>query len=150
VADSTMTKNLLDQIQGPIKITMADGAYDCAPARSAIGKRGSKALIPPPKNASYKRTESDRDKAISIIEGLGGGREGRSLWGKLTGYSVRVLVESTFSRMKRLFGERLFSKIFEKQLVENRLRCVILNRIRYRENLPDELALGFASTNYAG
>jgi hypothetical protein len=141
VADSTVTETLLNQIQGSIKITMADGAYDHAPARDAIRKRGSKALIPPPKNASYKWTGSERDVSICIIEGLGGGKEGRLLWGKLTGYSVRALVESTFSRMKRIFGDRLFSKIPAKQAIENRLRCLILNKMRRR--LPDASALGY-------
>lgn len=140
IVDGAMTETLLNQVQGRIKITMADGAYDPIPSRDAIQKRGSKALIPPPKNASYKGTNSDRDEALSIIEGLGGGKEGRSLWGRLTGYSVRALVESTFSRMKRIFGDRLFSKIPIKQAIENRLRCLILNRMR--RCLPDIPAIG--------
>jgi hypothetical protein len=139
IADSTMIEALLAQIQGPIKMTIADGAYDHAPARNAIRRRGSKALIPPPKNASYKWTNSDRDKAICIIEGFGGGKEGRSLWGKLTGYSVRALVESAFSSLKRIFGDRLFSKIAAKQAIENRLRCLILNKMR---KPPDASAIG--------
>jgi hypothetical protein len=143
VADSTMIETLLDQVQGSIKITMADGAYDHASARSAIRRRGSKALIPPPKNARYKQTNDDRDEALCIIEALGGGKEGRSLWGKLTGYSMRALVESTFSRMKRIFGDRLFSKIPVKQALENRLRCLILNKMRRKEHLPDASALGY-------
>ncbi len=142
VADSTMTDALLNQVEGSIKTTMADGAYDHASARNAIQKRGSKALVPPPKNATYKGTASERDEALSIIEGLGGGKEGRSLWGRLTGYSTRALVETAFSRMKRLFGERLFSKIFEKQEIENRLRCILLNKIRTRDKWPAVPVLG--------
>jgi hypothetical protein len=141
VADSTMTEILLDQVQGSIKMTIADGAYDHASARNAIRRRGSKAFIPPPKNASYKRTDGERDTALCIIEGLGGGKEGRSLWGKLTGYSIRALVETTFSRMKRIFGDRLFSKILAKQAIENRLRCLILNKMR--RSSPDASALGY-------
>lgn len=129
-----MTETLLDQIQGSVKTTVADGAYDRAQARNAIRRRGSKALIPPPKNARYKELYDDRNDAICIIvciiEGLGGGKEGRSLWGKLTGYSIRALVESAFSRIKRIFGDRLFSKIAAKQAIENRLKRLILNKIR--------------------
>lgn len=129
-ADSTMTRPLLNQIRGRIKTTIGDGAYDRSSAREAIRERGSKALVPPPKNACYRQTNDDRDEALCIIEGLGGGKEGRSLWGRLTGYSTRALVETAFSRMKRIFGDRLFSKIPEKQALENRLRCVILNKMR--------------------
>lgn len=130
VVDSKMTQNLLDQIAGPIKTTICDGAYDKADARIAISHRKSKALIPPPKNARYKGFASDRDDALSIIEGLGNDEQARSLWRKLTGYSRRALVETAFSRMKRLFGDRLFSKAIEKQSIENRLRCIILNKMR--------------------
>ena len=66
-------------------------------------------------------------QVIRIIRGLGGDKTARSLWGKLTGYSRRALVETAFSRMKRLFGDRLFSKRFEAQSVENHLRCRLLN-----------------------
>lgn len=142
VVDSKMTQTLLNQVKGPIKITMGDGAYDHAHARKAIQMRGSQALIPPPRNARYKGTASERDDALRIIEGLGGGKEGRSLWGKLTGYNMRALVESSFSRMKRLFGDRLFSKIVEKQAIENRLRCLILNKVRRMGHVPDASALG--------
>jgi hypothetical protein len=63
------------------------------------------------------------------ISGFGGSIEGRSLWGKLTGYSRRSLVEAAFSRKKRLFGDRFFSQHLEKQRVESRLRYWILNRM---------------------
>ena len=130
VVDSTMTRPLLNQIVGSINTIIGDGAYDRSNAREAIRQRRSKALIPPPRNARYKGIKDDRDEALSIIEGFGGDEQARSLWGKLTGYSYRALVETAFSRMKRLFGDRLFSKIPEKQAVENRLRCVILNKMR--------------------
>lgn len=130
VADSTMTQSLLNQVDGLIKTTIGDGAYDHINAREAIRRRGSKALIPPPKNARYKSTKDDRDKALSVIEGLGGNEHARSSWRKLMGYSYRALVETAFSRMKRLFGDRLFSKNLEKQAIENRLRCVILNKMK--------------------
>lgn len=130
VVDGQMTATLLEQVPNSVKMTIGDGAYDCREARGSIFEKGSKSLIPPPKNARYKGLDDERDDALLIIRGLGGGKRGRSLWGKLTGYSRRALVETSFSRMKRLFGERLFSQIPEKQLVENRLRCLILNKMR--------------------
>jgi hypothetical protein len=130
VVDAQMTATLLEQVPNSVKMTIGDGAYDSKEARGAIFEKGSRSLIPPPKNARYKGLDDERDDALLIIRGLGGGKQGRSLWGKLTGYSRRALVETSFSRMKRLFGDRLFSQIPEKQLVENRLRCLILNKMR--------------------
>lgn len=129
VGDSKMTKPLLDQVPGCVKQVIADGGYDRKEAREEIRKKKAKALIPPPKNAKYKGTKNERDTAILEIQGLGNNREGRSLWGKLTGYNRRVLVETAISRLKRLFGDRFYSKSIERQSVENRLRCLLINRM---------------------
>ena len=130
VADSTMTKKLLNAVPNKTKLVIADGAYDRSSSREAIRQMKAKALIPPPKNARYRGTKSERDLAIAVIRGLGGDKEARSVWGKLLGYSRRVLVETAFSRLKRLFGDRLFSKSLEKQGIENTARCMLLNQMR--------------------
>lgn len=130
VAECTMTEGLLDKIPGKIESVLADGGYDRSVARSSIKRRRAKELIPPPRNARYRGSKSDRDEAIAIIKGLGGDEEARSIWGKLTGYSHRSLVETAFSRSKRLFGSRLFSKTYDKQKVENTGRWIILNKMR--------------------
>jgi len=70
---------------------------------------GFSKFILPRKNARKINLE-DRDKARSEIKGLGGDELGRKLWVKLTGYSRRALVESSFSRLKRLFGSHLYSR----------------------------------------
>ena len=54
-------------------------------------------LIPPPRNARYRATGSERDQAILDIFSLGGDLVGHSLWGKLSDYSQRALVETAFS-----------------------------------------------------
>ena len=130
IKDGQMTGSLLKQVPGSLELILADGAYDDRESRKEVKKKKAKALIPPPKNARLRGVDEDRDNALRIIRGLGGGKEGKSLWGKLTGYSMRSLVETAFSRMKRLSGERLFSKISDSQEVENILRCLILNKMR--------------------
>jgi len=130
VGDSKLTGRLLDQIPCSPKEVLADGAYDRKGSRQAIRDRKAKPLIPPPKNARYKNSEDERDRAILEIIGLGGDKEARTLWGQLTGYSRRVLVETAFSCLKRLFGDRLFSKTFERQQVENKVRCHLINKMR--------------------
>jgi hypothetical protein len=131
-ADGSMTEKLCNKVRGKIKLVLADGAYDGKKSREAIRKRNAQALIPPPKNARYRGTNSERDQAIAVIRGLGGDKEAKSIWGKLSGYSRRVLVETAFSRMKRRFGDRLFSKSFDKQRIENTARCLLLNEMRVR------------------
>lgn len=120
--DGKALDSLLDQVPKSVKQVLADGAYDGRASREVISKRGARASIPPPKNAWIHNKDRDRDDAIRIIRSLG-----RSLWGKLVGYSQRSLVEAVFSRMKRLFGSRLFSKRFDAQKIENKLRCLLLN-----------------------
>ena len=126
VADSSVTKDLLDAVPGKIRCVLGDGAYDKRSGREPIKWIGAQELIPPPRNALYRGTDTDRDKAIAAIRGLGNDAEARSIWGKLTGYNKRVLVETAFSRKKRLFGERLFSKSLDKQRVENTMLCILL------------------------
>jgi len=46
----------------------------------------------------------ERNRAISEKKGLGSDEVGLSLWGKLTGYSKRALVETGLSRLKTLYG----------------------------------------------
>lgn len=142
IKDGKMLKTLLNNTRGPIATVVADGAYDEQEAREEIRKRRAQALIPPPCNAILHGTDPDRDDAIRVIRGLDGDKEAKSLWGKLTGYSIRALVETAFSRVKRLFGERLFSKVADKQAVENRLRCLILNKMRSEAFVSAPSALG--------
>jgi hypothetical protein len=136
VKDGKMTNFLLKDMKGSVKKVIADGSYDERESREAIRQKKAKALIPPPRNARLWGTDADRDDAIRIIRGLGGDKEAKSLWGKLTGYSIRALVETSFSRMKRLFGERFFSKILEKQAIESRIRCFLLNKMIRKEYFP--------------
>lgn len=129
VADCKMVKPLLKKSGRSIKLVKADGAYDRFSSRKAIKEQGAVALIPPPRNARIRNKEPDRDDAAKTILGLGGDPKARSLWGKLTGYSKRALVETAFSRYKRAFTGRLFSKTKERQKVENRLKWKILNKM---------------------
>jgi len=128
-ADSKAVQALLSKSPKRIKKVIADGAYDRSSCREAIKNRGGRALIPPPRNGRVRGKDADRDDAIRLIKGLGNDKMARSLWGKLTGYSRRALVETAFSRMKGLFGDRLFSKRTDNQKFEIGLRCFLLNKM---------------------
>jgi transposase len=129
IGDPTAFPSLFAQVNRRVKEVLADGAYDSANIRDLIKQQGGKALIPPPKNGVCNGLDIDRDQAVLDIRALGGDKMARSIWGKLTGYSRRALVETTFSRYKRMFGDRIFSRTQERQLVENRLKCLLLNKM---------------------
>lgn len=129
VGDPTAFPNLFTQVNRQVKEVIADGAYDSGDIRSLIKRQGGKALIPPPKNGVCNGIDVDRDQAVLDIRVLGGDKIARSIWGKLTGYSRRALVETTFSRYKRMFGEKVFSRTYERQIVENRLKCLLMNKM---------------------
>lgn len=129
IGDSSVTNDLLEQSPNTIKVVKADGGYDRTTAREAIKKKRAKALIPPPKNTRIDTSNEERNDDAKIIYNLGGDLVARSLWGKLTGYSKRALVEATFSRYKRIFSGKLFSRSFTRQRVENHLKCLILNKM---------------------
>ncbi|MCP5468902.1 MAG: transposase [Chlamydiales bacterium] len=105
---------ILNQVPRSCRKVLADGAYDGKAYWEMINLRGATALIPSPKNARIHHQDEGRSDAVRIMRALG-----RSLWGKLTGYSQRSLVEAPFSPMKKLFGSQLFSRRIKAQRVEN-------------------------------
>jgi len=52
----------------------------------------------------------NKKREVSERKGLGLDEMGMSLWVKLTGYSKRSLVETSFSRMKGLYGGMFYSR----------------------------------------
>ena len=127
--DPTAFPGLFAQINCSVKEVIADGAYDSGDIRNLIKQQGGMALIPPPKNGVCSGIDADRDQAVLDIRAFGGDKIARSIWGKLTGYSRRALVETTFSRYKKMFGEKAFSRTHERQIVENRLKCLLMNKM---------------------
>ena len=129
VGDPTAFPTLFTQVNRQVKEVVADGAYDSGDIRDLIKQQGGKALIPPPKNGVCNGMDADRDQAVLDIRALGGDKIARSIWGKLTGYSRRALVETSFSRYKKMFGEKAFSRTHERQIVENRLKCLLMHKM---------------------
>lgn len=109
--DGTAFPVVFNQIKHRVRTVIGDGSYDDCKVRQAIRARKGRALIPPPKHAVCWGKDPERDQAVRDIRALGGDLVAKSIWGKLTGYSRRSLVETTFSRYKRLFGERAFSEV---------------------------------------
>jgi len=127
--DGKAFPDLFRQTSRRVKTVIGDGAYDDQDVRTLIRKRGGRALIPPPSNAVCHGTDPERDRAVLDIRAFGGDKIAKSIWGKISGYSRRALVETTFSRYKKMFGERAFSRTWERLILENRLKCVLLNKM---------------------
>lgn len=123
--------DLLDQIGGPVKLFLADGAYDGEPPFETLSKRFGPLIevaIPPPKNAILRsdaaRRPTFRECHIAEIKA-----HGRMAWQKASGYNQRSRSETLMGRWKTVIGPRLESREFENQMTEGRIGVRILNRM---------------------
>jgi len=128
-ADCKIGPKIIDNLPKSVDTVIGDGGYDTKRCRQAIHRVGAKELIPPRKNGRLSPALLRRNNALLEIKGLGGDHLAREIWGKLTGYSRRALAETSFSRLKRLYGERFFSKKMETQKVEGHIKCKMLNQM---------------------
>ena len=130
--DSQMLPEFLEQVGTRIGRVYGDGAYDTRKCYQAILKHGGEPVIPPRKTARIWNIVGKwaewRNRAVKERRGLGLDAEGLSLWKKLKGYGIRSLVETYFSRFKRTFGDRAYSKGDKGISIEVALKTVILNQ----------------------
>lgn len=118
-----------------IKRILMDGAADSSELYRILWKQGIDLLTPPQKNARKRKEpwlKARTDRLLEIL-GLGGDKEAKSLWGKLTGYSRRATVESAIARWKKLFGQHLKSRTEERQRLEVSLKSIIMNKMKELE-----------------
>lgn len=129
--DSAVATKMVKRLGKKIGSAFGDGAYDDKAFRSAIHRAGGEAIVPPPKNATYKGAEHgwerERDLALAEICALGGDGLARAVWKKLRGYHQRSLVETAMYRIKHILGERLRSRCNESQRVESECKVLIIN-----------------------
>lgn len=130
-ADCKIFSELLEEAPNSIRKIAADGAYDTEEVHRLVHELGIMPCIPPRENAvldkNSKEHMQERDDAIRAIHGLGGDSLARRIWKKLVGYHIRSIAETAMSRLKRIFGDMLFSRISEVQDVELQLKGLILN-----------------------
>jgi hypothetical protein len=131
IGDPTALPGLLDQIDGPVDLFLADGAYDGEPTVEALTERFGSAIkvtIPPPKNAvlspDASQNPSIRDRHIAEIE-----VDGQMAWQKSSGYNQRSRIETQIGRWKAVIGSKLKAHNFENQKTEAKISVRILNRM---------------------
>lgn len=130
IDDASMAEPLLKDIKDNIKKFGGDGVYDKTKLYDILEKEKIKPIIPPQKNARIKKhgnskgREKSRDKAIRYIR-----KHGRKKWKKKYKYHKRSIAETTMFRYKTILGDRLQSRTFERQIIEAKLSCKILNKM---------------------
>ena len=101
--------------------------------RKKVSSKGADSIIPPPRNAVYKgkseKWQRQRDLDVAAIHFLGGDDEARKMWKKLIDYHKRSLVETTFSRIKRILGPSLRARSLDNQKVECQIKCLVMNKM---------------------
>lgn len=130
VADCKLLPTMLAKCPRSVKKAYGDGAYDTRACREALRLRGIETIIPPRKNGKPGMTEATaaRDEALFIIAGFGNTETSRKIWKIASEYHKRSLVETGFSRWKRLLGDSLFNKRLDSQRSEVSIKSFILNK----------------------
>lgn len=130
IDDASMVKPLLNNIKDNVNIFGGDGAYDKCKVYDFLENEKIKPVIPPQKNAriikhgNCKGREHPRDKAIRYIR-----KHGREKWKMKYQYHKRSISETAMFRYKTIFGDRLQARTIERQVVEAKLSCKILNKM---------------------
>ncbi len=133
VSDSEALPEVLEEVDEPLEQVSGDGAYDTQGCYGAIEQRGARAIIPPREHAVVNCGVewAARNATLERIAEIG-----RTAWKVETKYHRRSLSETAFSRLKRIFGERLSSRTEEGRTTEGRIWCRALNRMT-QLGLPD-------------
>lgn len=131
IGDPTALPGLLDQVDGPVALFLADGAYDGDPTSDLLAARfGStiEVVVPPPRTAvlspNAAQNPTARDCHIADIAA-----RGRMAWQKTSGYNQRSRGETLMSRWKGIIGLKLKARGFENQKAEAGIGVRVLNRM---------------------
>jgi hypothetical protein len=132
VTDDDVVPDLVEQVDRPICQVSADGAYDKRKCYEALEATGARVTIPPRRDAKIWQHGNSagepwqRDENLRAIRRLG-----RKRWKRESGYHRRSLAETTFFRLKTIFGATLWSRNFAQQATELFLRTTALNRMTH-------------------
>jgi IS5 family transposase len=127
---------LIDKLPEDIDTVIGDGAYDRFSCYEKGEERKFKMIAPPQRNAKTSKERSSNKKKASEAavkkrdEAIKGVREkGRKEWKIEVGYHKRSLAETAMFRIKKLFGNRLTTRITEHQKTEIAIWCRAINKM---------------------
>jgi len=142
IDDGDVLGDLLDQVRDEIKQVSADGLYDKRKCYKVIERREALAVIPPRRGARIWQHGNSGKRPLTRDENLRRIREvGRKRWKQEVGYHRRSLAETTFYRIKTIFGDRLSARGFRAQTSEMLIRCAALSRMT-QVGMPDSYVVG--------
>ncbi|URK89184.1 IS5 family transposase (plasmid) [Rhizobium sp. RCAM05350] len=131
IGDTTALPELLGQIDAPVALFIANGAYDGVPVSDLVEARfGDQVviIIPPPKNAvpsvNAAHNPTPRDRHIDVIA-----THGRMGWQKSSGDNQRSRIEARMGRCKTVIGPKLKARTLANQRTEAAIGVSILNRM---------------------
>lgn len=128
--DSQLLPDVLEQVEEEITQVSGDGAYDRRTCYAAIGQRQAQATIPPQRNAKIWQHGNTKAERLGRDENLRRIRQvGRAAWKRESGYHRRSLAETTMSRLKTIFSDRVTAHGFVGQAAQVLVRCAALNRM---------------------
>jgi len=140
VRDDAVLGELLSQVPPEVQLAQVsgDGLYDSRECYRRLHERGAKASIPPCQGARLadlkQKPELEGRNAnlqrIAWWRGWSGCEElARKCWKVEVGYGRRSLAETSFMRLKTIFGERLSTRSQAAQEPELLVWCAALNRM---------------------
>lgn len=142
IDDGDVLGDLLNQVKEEIKQVSADGLYDKRKCYKVIEKIEALAAIPPRRGARIWQHGNSGKKPLARDQNLRRIREvGRKRWKQEVGYHRRSLAETTFYRIKTIFGDRLSARGFRAQTCEMLIRCAALSRMT-QVGMPDSYVVG--------
>lgn len=130
VDDASQLAPIVEQIESKITKVGADGAYDTEDCWDLLEENNIEGFIPPRDNAVYWADEEGeildygRNRVLEIIEDIG-----KEKWKKQSAYHRRSLSETAMMRFKMIFGNKLFSRSFERQKTEAAIKVKMLNKM---------------------
>jgi len=124
VADSEVLPTLLNPLRRKIKQVSADGAYDTKNCHKLLTSKGSKATIPPRKNAGYWEEGHPRNEAVSALKS---GELKR--WKQENDYHQRSLSETAMYRYKQLISPKLSLRDYNGQVGEALAGVKVMNKV---------------------
>lgn len=142
VRDDAALAQLLEALPPEVKLAQVsgDGLYDSRECYRLLQERAARAAIPPRHGARRANLEQKaeleaRNRNLERIawwsRWAASEAVGRACWKVEVDYHRRSLAETTFFRLKSVFGERLSARLEQAQDAELLLWCATLNRITH-------------------
>ena len=125
--DCSVVDKLVQPIHEKVKQVTGDSAYDTNPTYNSLTQQFPSAdiVISPQKDArAHKENAFFRNRNILEIEYYG-----RISWQRRRNYGRRNNSELAIQRYKRILGNKLHAREFERQKQETIIGCSVLNKM---------------------